>query len=391
MNPHVSDIAVQQFINEHLNEDITRILLKKSPFQNISSKELAEQIDSKKRCEKKLPLWFKTENIHYPPKLSVEQSSSELTADYKKGLALGNKLLDLTGGFGVDSYYFSRKVKEVVCCEQNSELSEIAKHNAAILHADNIRFVNADSIRYLQHTEEVFNTIFADPSRRVKNNKVFMLKDCEPDIVKNADLLLSKADRIIIKTSPLLDISSGLKELQYVSEIHVLSVKNDCKELLWIIDRAHATEPEIHCVPLKGGLQTFSFKLSEEQSTIINTYSSPLTYIYEPDVALLKAGCFKLITKRFAVRKLHSNTHLYTSVECIRNFPGRVFEVISCRDYKRFIKSGFPNKANVVTRNFPLASEELKKKHKIQDGGEDYLLFTTGENNKLIVVHSVRL
>jgi len=392
LNLHLSDIAVQQFINEHLGDDITRILLKKSPFVTISSRELAEQIDSKKRSEKKLPLWFNSENIYYPPKISIEQSSSELTANYKKDLAIGDKLLDLTGGFGVDSYYFSRKAGEVISCEQNAELSEIAKHNAAILKADNIRFVSSDSIDYLQHTEEAFDTIFADPSRRIKNSKVFMLKDCEPDVVKNGDLLLSKAKRIIIKTSPLLDISSGLRELSHVSEIHVISVKNDCKELLWVIDRDHATEPEIHSAVLsEDGTQTFSFKLTEERSTIIETYSAPLQYIYEPDVALLKAGCFKLITARFAVKKLHSNTHLYTSAEYIEDFPGRVFEVVTCLDYKNFIKTGFPDKANIITRNFPLVPEEIKKKHHIGDGGLNYLLFTTGPSNQLLVIQAQRM
>jgi 16S rRNA G966 N2-methylase RsmD len=392
LNPHVTNIAVQQFVNEHLDADITRILLRKSPFPDVSSKELVEQIDSKKRSEKKLPLWFNTANIYYPPKLSIEQSSSELTADYKKNLAVGGKLIDLTGGFGVDSYYFSQTVKEVTCCELNAELSQIATYNASLLKANNIRFVNADSIGYLQQTDEVFHTIFADPSRRIKNSKVFMLKDCEPDVVANTDLLLSKAGRIIIKTSPLLDISSGLKELKHVSSIHVISVKNDCKELLWIIDRDYTEEPQIHCAAINdAGTQTFSFRLSEERSLLISSYSDPKKYLYEPDVALLKAGCFKLITKQFNVEKLHSNTHLYTSEECIIDFPGRVFEVVACLDYKSFIKAGFPDKANIITRNFPSTPEEIKKKHRIADGGSNYLLFTTGLSNQLLVIQAKRL
>lgn len=219
-----------------------------------------------------------------------------------------------------------------------------------------------------------------------------MLKDCEPDVIENAGLLLSKAKRIIIKTSPLLDISSGLKELKNVSSIHVVSVKNDCKELLWIIDRDYTEEPKIHCAAIgENGVQVFSFKVSEERSVEITGYSAPQEYLYEPDVALLKGGCFKLITTRFNVAKLHSNTHLYTSATCIADFPGRIFEVVSCLDYKGFIKKGFPEKANFISRNFPMTPEEIKKKHRIADGGANYLLFTTGPSDQLLVILAKRI
>lgn len=392
MNPEILHNTVQKFINEHLDEDITRILLKKSPFENISTKELAEQIESKKRSEKKLPLWYNTEKVYYPPKLAVEQASSELTANYKSNLVKADTLIDLTGGFGVDSYYFSRKVKQVTHCEQNIELSDIAEYNSTLFGADNIHFINQNSLNYLKNTGESFDVIFIDPSRRVKTKKVFLLKDCEPDVISNSDLLLSKANRIILKTSPLLDIQSGLNELRHVSEIHVISVKNDCKELLWVIDRDFEGEPEVNCAAINGSnTQTFSFKLSMERSLVLKSYSIPLNYIYEPDVSLLKSGCFKLITERFGVIKLHPNTHLYTSPEPKEDFIGRKFKVISCTGYKNFSKSSSLNKANIITRNFPLFPEEIKKKHRIQDGGLNYLLFTTGPSNNLLVIHAQRV
>jgi 16S rRNA G966 N2-methylase RsmD len=392
LNPEILNNTVQRYINDHLDEDITRLLLKKSPFPSITSRELAEQIESKKRCEKKLPLWYNTAKIYYPPKLAIEQASSEQTATYKSDLVNGDTLIDLTGGLGVDSYYFSAKVERLIHCEQNKELSVIAAYNLNLLGADNIKFINQDCIAYLKNSDESFNIIFADPSRRVKTKKVFLLKDCEPDVISNFELLQSKAKQIMIKTSPLLDIQSGLSELKHVKEIHIISVKNDCKELLWVIDRDFDGEPEVNCAAINGSqTQTFSFKLSEERSLILKTWSVPLDYIYEPDVSLLKSGCFKLITERFSVKKLHPNTHLYTSSDLKENFTGRKFKVISCTTYAGFGKGTSLSKANVIARNFPLSPEEIKKKHHIRDGSSDYLLFTTGPSNQLLVIHAGRV
>jgi 16S rRNA G966 N2-methylase RsmD len=392
VNPEILTKQVQQFINEHLDDDIRRILFKKSPFKNVSSRELAEQIESKKRCEKKLPSWYHALNIYYPPKLAVEQASSELTANYKSNLIKADTLVDLTGGFGVDSYYFSRKVPHVTHCEEDLTLSEIAGYNSKVLGALNILFISRNSMEYLRDTDNFFDIIFIDPSRRIKTKKVFLLKDCEPDVISNYSLLLSKGKRIIIKTSPLLDIQSGLNELKHVSEIHIVSVKNDCKELLWIIDRDFNEEPEVTCAAINGTeTQRFSFKLSAERSLILKTWSPPLQYIYEPDVSLLKSGCFKLIADRFNLNKLHPNTHLYTSGELNEKFMGRKFKVISCTSYSNFSRNNALNKANVITRNFPLLPEEIKKKYHIRDGGSSYLIFTTGPSNQSLVIQAERL
>ena len=392
MNYKLLNTEVQNFIRDHLNDDVSKILFAKSPFEGVSVKELAEQIESKRSSEKKLPTWFKTEGIYYPPKLSIEQTSSEQTAAYKANFAKGEKLIDLTGGFGVDSFFFSKVVKSVMHCEVKDELSTISKHNASVLGADNIQFFTGDGISFLKDTDQKFDTIYIDPARRKIDKKVFMLSDCEPDVVNKLDLLLSKADRLIIKTSPLLDIQFGLNELKNVSQIHVVSVKNDCKELLWILDSCFQGDPEITSVSLDVPVpKSLSFQISEEKELQITKYSDPQLYLYEPDVSLLKAGCFKLITKKFDLEKIAPNTHLYTSEELNEEFIGRIFKVTSCLNYKAFMKQKPVSKANIICRNFPLTPAEIKKKNKLTDGGSEYLIFFRNSGDELLVASAIRV
>lgn len=392
MNKAILNTDIQNFISRNLNTDTTRISLGKSPFPAVSSKEIAEQIDSKRRSENKLPLWFKTKRIYYPNKIAIEQASSEATARYKSNLICGDKVIDLTGGFGIDTYFFSKKAAHVTHCEVNKELSEISRHNSALLGTD-INYVNADGLEYLNISNDTFDTIYIDPSRRINSRKVFLLKDCEPDVLNNMDLLFKKSVRIIIKTAPMLDLQSTIKELKQVSEVHVISLKNDCKEILWLIDRENqASEPLIICAALHNDLvENYAFKMSDEKAFIINKYSEPLTFIYEPDVALLKAGCFKLITRDFGLKKIHKHTHLYTSKELNINFIGRKFKTKKIWNYRTFIKEQTIRKSNIICRNFPLTPDALKKKHTISDGGEEYLLFCTGSKNELLVLNCERI
>lgn len=358
----------------------------KSPFNNVSSRELAEQIDSKRRCEKKLPLWFSTPRIYYPPKVSIEQTSSEVTARFKSHLVIGKSLLDVTGGFGIDSYYFAKSGMNVVHAEINPALSEIAQYNAGVFAVSNIHFYQGNGIELL-NTGKSFDTIFIDPSRRIATQKVFQLQDCEPNVPGNIDKLLKAAKRLIIKTSPLLDLQAGLKELRNVTSIHILSVKNDCKELLWILDAdATVSEPEIVCHLLNEVEQEYRFKISEERAFTLNEFSEPKKFLYEPDVALLKAGCFKLLCRDFNLSKLQLNSHLYTSETVLNSFPGRSFVITQWGEYKQFMKTNQIHKANIITRNFPLSPAEIKKKHRLTDGGEDFLIFTTGPEGQLITI-----
>jgi 16S rRNA G966 N2-methylase RsmD len=384
MNKNILDKDVQNYINQNLNSDVNKIALSKSSFANVSVAELANQITAKKKSEKKLPTWFNQQNIYFPFSLSIEQTSSEITAKYKSNLAKGETLIDITGGFGVDTYYFSKTLKEITHCEINTDLSAISAYNGELLKENNVNFINFDGLEYLKTTDKKFDTIYVDPARRAEKGKVFMLKDCNPDVVSNLDFLLSKSERIIIKTAPLLDIKAGLSELKNVSEIHIVSVKNECKEILWIIDREKTIELKIFAITLNGIQKQFSFIPSEENSNNI-TYTNEIhanTYLYEPDVALLKSGAFNLIANHYKLSKLHPQSQLYTSTNINDNFPGRIFqirEVLSTADLKKLKDL----KGNIIVRNYPAKAEDLVKKYKIKPSNDDFLIFSkiaTGEN-----------
>lgn len=393
MNKNLLLPAVQNFLKTHIHSNTQDIALKKSPFPEVTASELAIQLEGRQKAEKKLNTWFQKSKIYYPKSLSIEQASSEDTAKYKADLiSQCSSVIDLTGGFGVDSYFFSKKVKRVAHCELNEDLSKIAQHNAKVLGADNIEFIAGDGVSFLQNqTENEFQCIYLDPSRRVKTRKVFMLQDCEPNIIGLQDKLFQKSTTILIKTAPLLDITLSLKQLNHVKEVHILSLNNDCKEVLFLLEKNNETEPLIKVAGLrKPQSYSFSFLPSQEKIASI-AYSLPKRYIYEPDVGLLKAGCFKLIAERNALDKLHTNTHLYTSDRLQKEFPGKSFEIIQSIEYKYFKKNKNNWTANVVSKNFPIKAEEIRKKHKIKEGKNEFLFFCRGLNDQLLVIHAQRL
>lgn len=387
MNTSILNTDIQDFINLNLKSDISSLLLKGIPFATIDQKLVIEQIEAKKRCKKKLPTWFSTKNIYYPNKLNIEQTSSEITAKYKADLVSGQSLIDLTGGFGVDAYYFSKQIEAVTHCEINAELSEIVKHNYTTLRASNIDCKNEDGIAVLKQYDSIFDWIYIDPSRRDDSkNKVFLLSDCAPDVKTFKGLFFKHSKNVMIKTSPLLDISATKNDLEYVKELHVVAVNNEVKELLWILERDYEGELKIKTINLtKSDNESFDFNYSEESKVEVE-FSKPLTYLYEPNSAVLKAGAFNILANTLKVNKLSKHSHLYTSNELI-NFPGRRFEVDKVIPFnkKEFAKSGI-NKANVTTRNFPLSVNDIRKKLKIKDGGTSYLFFTTDLNNKRIII-----
>ncbi len=363
------------------------VLLKNPVFEGISQKELAQQIESKKKCLKKLPIWYNSLNIYYPKKVQIEQTSSEVTASYKASLVSGKLLIDLSGGFGVDSLFFSEKMKQVIHCEIDEELSQIACHNLDQLKATNITFVNEDAMIYLSKSLEEYDWIYADPARRHDTKgKVFMLGDCLPNITENLSLLFSKTDNILIKTAPLLDISAGMVELNYTKEVHVIAVENEVKELLWILEKGFEGEILIKTINYrKGSQEIFQFNLSEEKIQQVQ-FSEPKTYLYEPNVAILKSGGFKTIAVKFQLKKLAEHTHLYTS-DTLFEFPGRRFKIDELLPYsKKSIRSLGLKKANITSRNFPERVAAIRKKFKLKDGGDTYLFFTKDLNNKLMVL-----
>ena len=377
---------VQEFINSNLNSDVSELAFQKNKFQDIELSQILNQISSKQKCKTKLPTWFNTRQIYYPNKTSIEQTSSEKTALYKSGLIKGDSIIDLTGGFGVDDYYFSKKYKSVIHCEINTELSNIASHNFKLLGANNIRCVLGDSSTILKNLNQRFDCIYIDPSRRNDaKGKVFKYKDCLPDLTELLDFYFEYTNILIVKSSPLIDISAGISELKNVKSIHIIALENEVKELIWILDKAHSSQIEITtCNISKVSEDRFSF---EYKKTASSEYSLPKKYIYEPNAAIMKSGGFDEIARAYKIYKLHQHSHLYTSEEQIE-FPGRIFEIENNIEYnKKNIKLYLENtKANITTRNFPENVDAIRRKWNVKDGGTTFCFFTTDLNSNKIVL-----
>lgn len=386
MNQEILNKEVQNFINSNLKSDVTKLILKGSPFPHVSIQEIAAQLMAKNSCEKKLPTWFNSENIYYPNKLNIEQTSSEITSNYKSDLVSGKTLVDITGGFGVDTYFFSQKVKHITYCEINGELSTIVSHNFKQLKIKNITTLLGDGIDFLSKNQEKFDWIYADPSRRNDaKGKVFLLEDCLPNIPENLNLLFEKTDNILLKVSPILDITSALNELQFVKEIHVVAIENEVKELLFLLEKNYTKNIQVKTANIaKNCTQKFDFNLNESSTA---TFSEPKKYVYEPNAAILKSGAFLQVSEKLNIAKLHQNSHLYTSNHLI-DFPGRRFEIKHCISYnKKQLPQLIPSKkANIATRNFPETVAQIRKKTGLKDGGNEYLFFTTDINNKHLVL-----
>jgi len=390
LNKAILNTEIQEFINLNLGSNISSLLLKGTSFSEVDTKTIIEQIEAKKRSKTKLSTWFSTKNIYYPNKLNIEQTSSEITAKYKSQLLKGHSIIDLTGGFGVDCFYFSKQFKTVKHCEINESLSEIVRHNFNQMNVQNIETIQTDGIAYIKNSSQTYDWIYIDPSRRHDNKgKVFFLKDCLPNVPEHLEMLFKHSKNIMIKTSPLLDLSIGISELKRVKTIHVVAVNNEVKELLWVLQDNFKGNVCIEAVNLiKKDKDYFKFNFEEEKQTE-PTYSVPLTYLYEPNAAILKAGAFNQISEQLGTYKLHKHSHLYTSEKHI-DFPGRVFKINNVVAYNRKeLKKLAITKANITTRNFPETVQQIRKKFKISDGGDIYMFFTTDiVDNKIILVTS---
>lgn len=386
MNKALLQPEIQEFLRNHLDDDLSKLILRGSSFNNVSIQEIAIQINGLQKAKSKLPVWFHTEGIIFPQNINIEQTSSETTAKYKASLIQGKTLIDLTGGFGIDSFYFSEKFAEVFHLEMNPELSQIASHNFEKLGRKNVKTISGDGIEYLRKSEQKFDWIYLDPGRRDDHGgKVFLLKHCTPNVGENLDLFFQKSDNILIKTSPLLDLTAGMKELRNLSEIHIVSLDNEVKELLWILKKGHSGKIFIKTVNFqKKGDQYF-----KGEYTTINEnppLGAPETYLYEPNPAVMKSGLFAEVAIQTRTSKLHDNSHLYTSKEVVE-FPGRRFEIKETLPYsKKLKKHPVFKKANITTRNFPMQVSEIRKEMKIADGGENYLFFTTNLHEERIVL-----
>lgn len=388
--------TIQDFISEYADADTNRLRL-----MNIQADfDVAWailQIEARKKIRHKLPAWAANPNLVFPSLLSTEQCSSEQTARYKQRLILSGDLADLTGGLGIDTCYLAQKATQVVYVERMAEYCQAARSNFKWLGADNITVVEDDSTHFIQYCNRCFDTLYIDPARRGSGNKrIFALDECEPNVVALMPELLRHGRCIVVKVSPMADISAILTLLPEVGEVHVVSVRNECKELLLVINSDTSTQEmatTIHCVDMDaaGRESTFTFRLDEERQL---PHSAPCDtvarYLYEPNSSILKAGAYKSVAAAYGVDKLQINSHLYTSDCYLPDFPGRKFKVVEVIDFNakslKTVGKQYP-RINLSTRNFPLTANELQKRLKCKDGGEFYLFATTlADNRKVLII-----
>ena len=395
--------ATQDFIRQHQDEDVRQLAFLGSKNPEVDMPFALDQIRGRKMARAKLPLWANIDGIIYPPHISMEQCSSESTALYKAELAarlLGLPasssseeigFVDLTGGFGVDfSYIASRLGLSSMYVERQAHLCEAAKENFERLGLKNAIVKNEDGIEVLHSLKEL-KLIFIDPARRDDaGNKVVSLKDCTPDVTVLQEEMLLKADYVIIKLSPMLDWHRAISELSHVREVHIISVNNECKELLLVLSARNMGEKlRIYCI---NDAQSFVCDELDMESSSVKIAPSPLEemqYLYEPNASSMKAGCFGVLSERYDARMLSKNSHLFVSREPIAAFPGRSFRIIAVSSFnKKELKrhlSGI-TKANIATRNFPLSVAELRKRLKLKDGGETYIFATTLSDDSHVLV-----
>jgi len=384
----------KKFITEHLHQHTDQLAF--SLPRTAKSKILIHQIQARKKYKSKLPTWYQNPDLIFPNSLSLEQCSSEATARFKQQLIGGNTLIDMTGGLGVDTFFLSAAFQQTIYFEKQEDLVELARHNFKSAGLNNITCIHADATQYLTENPLQADWIYIDPARRDEaQRKVFHLSDCTPDILQHLPLLHSLAPDILIKTSPVLDIDLTIKHLPGVNAVYVIGFEQECKEVLYHIRREQTLSPEdtpIHSVILnKEGIvthKTVTTKKAETQHQV--TFSDPLEFLYEPHAAVLKGGGLKTITAHYPVRKLSTNSHIYTSEAPVSAFPGRMFKILGivkpdARSIQPYLENN--RKAHLTVRNFPASVSDLRNKLRLKEGGDRYLFATTlADNHKVIIV-----
>lgn len=404
--------ATRDFIESHLKDDVRQLALQKFP-DDVDKTLVLNQIEARQLLQKKVPSWASNPDLLFPRHLSIEQCSSELTAKYKASIINGGDVfVDLTGGLGIDSFFLSEKFKTSYYVENQKELCDLAEHNFAVL-GRKITVVNEDSESFLNgfisRWDNARVVLYIDPARRdIYNRKMVSLHDCSPDVVKLVETFPETSSRkpsFLIKVSPMLDISLITNELRNISEIHIVSVRNECKEILIKIEPGFDGEIKYFCVNLqndtvistavkRSGEISFEFSESTENSAVSTFAPTIKRYLYEPNASLMKSGAFKLISQRFAIDKLHVNSHLYTSDNLISDFPGRIFEVVGFAPFNKKVKKELLKditEASVATRNFPLSANELRKNLNLKESDKNYVFGTTliGEKKVMILCKKI--
>lgn len=368
--------ATLEQIRRHRQDDVRQLALKgMDPL-------VVQQIAGWQVARTKVPSWAEVEGLHYPRHLSLEQCSSEQTARYKASLlSPGDTFVDLTGGFGVDFFFMSQPFQRRVYVEQQQELCDIARHNFDLLNHP-CTVVCGSATEYLQQMPHA-SAIYIDPARRDAHGaRTYSISDCTPNVLELQELLVKKADRVIIKLSPMLDWHKAASDLQHISAIHIVSVQNECKELLLVLADGAMSEAPVVCINLlaDGTHQCFEYNpATNAQSTNINAKVNA-TYLYEPNASIMKAGCFDEIGNFYQICKLSANSHLYVSDHEVKDFPGRGFQILSIPSMnKRELKEALRDidRANITVRNFPMSAEALRKRLRLKDGGDLYIFATT--------------
>lgn len=391
----------RRFVEAHRGEDVRALALQAGKYPGVDMPEAVVQIAGWQIARKKIPSWADVPGLFYPKHLSMEQCSSELTARYKASLAEGDSFADLTAGFGVDFSFIARRFRQADYVERQDELCRLAAHNFPLLGLGHVRIHCADALACLERMSPV-DCLFLDPARRDGHGgKTVAIADCEPDVCALEPLLVEKGRTVMIKLSPMLDIASALRDLTCVRRIHVIAAGGECKELLLVLRRQpdeaerEAGEAIITCVQLTddGLSQSLSFTYSEERAADCPMADSVGLYLYEPGASLLKAGAYRLLASRCGVRKLHPNSHLYTSEEKV-DFPGRRFRVDAVsgfgkKESKTFLSA--VGKANLTVRNFPSSVAELRKKLKLKEGGDVYIFATTLNDGRRVLIKCTKV
>ena len=351
--------ATLDFIQQHRTDDVRRLALQGVKHPEVDITFALEQIAGWQKARTKLPSWAARDGIIYPSHLSMEQCSSEATAIYKARIAgKGRRFVDLTAGFGVDAAFIAEGFQQAVTIEQQEKLCAITSENYKVLGLDQVEVHCGNGVEYL-HTMEYADLIFIDPARRDEHGgRTYGIADCTPNVLELREELLAKADRVMIKLSPMLDWRKAVEDLKAVCEVHIISVDNECKELLLILSN-EAKPLQVFCV---------------------NDGPSSFQYLYVPNASIMKAGCFGELAERFQIVSLDKNSHLFVSDREVPDFPGRCFVIEKMTSMnKRELREALTGirQANIAVRNFPLSVAELRKRLKLQDGGDTYIFATT--------------
>lgn len=392
----LTNAATRRFITEHQEKDVRRVALRGCADPEVDLHWALQQIEGRQKAREKLPDFYANDNIAYPPAVSMEQCSSSITATYKASLWQGDSLADLTGGFGVDTFAFAAKFQEIDWVEPQESLVKIVQHNANTLGISNIRF-HTETMETALSRLPIHECLYLDPSRRdTHGQRVVALEDCQPNILQWKSKLLDHARHcIMLKLSPMIDIRQVLRQLPETESVHVVAVKGECKEVLFLLSHTRTPNPVIHAVDLlPDGTRHFQFTMDEESNTALTPIEKIGTYLFEPNAAVLKAGAFKSIAQHYSVGKLHPHSHLYTGEEIPDDFPGKIFRIIKTVPFhKKEIRQQLSSvaKANIAVRNFPLSSEELRKKLNIKDGRDVFLFGTTLWDSTHVIIVAERI